>query len=736
MPVDGRVRLEGLQVLRFAAAFLVLFGHLIHEGQTFAFLPAGAEAAFAFLPWEAGVDIFFVISGFIMFFVSADEFGKPGAQGRFLMRRIVRLVPLYWLFTVLMLIAIVLFPGRINVNALDPAQILASFVFLPWMNAEHLIQPVLKLGWTLNYEMFFYALFSVALLFPRRIGIPGLVALFAALASVHVFVPGNMVQMRFWTNPVVLEFAAGMLIAYGFAKGWRLPQRLAIPVIALGGAGLAAAPFLMFDSDFARPLLYGIPAALIVCGTAASGYIARNTAGRGAVLMGDASYALYLSHPFSVNLMALVFGKIALGWLFVPVTLAFAILASVVVHLVLERPLTRWLNARARAHAAAKAESIATGRDPTLDMFRGLAILLVALYHYTARLPHEALNMVGPVPVPVGFGWIGVFFFFVISGYCIFLTLTRSESVRRFFARRISRLYPAFIAAAVGLFVFAMLAPVPSVPAVNFHEQPATLLDLGLNLILLGEAGEWVNGSFWSIATEVRFYVLLALLAAVFGTGERLVRLFSYIAVALASLWVAMTLILPATGSASPTNLLRVFGLAPYLPFFAFGILLFMRRTKAMPTDMGLMLNGAAMVLVLAVDSYNSSYLHPTGAIDALVTISVFAVLMFAFLRFADRRPLPVPPVIGPLLVQAGLVSYSWYLLHEMLGLTLMAALGPHVPPVMNVVTALGATLVMAIVFSWAVEWRFRKPVEALAYRLVSLLPNLPASRRMHGPAE
>ena len=375
-------------------------------------------------------------------------------------------------------------------------------------------------------------------------------------------------------------------------------------------------------------------------------------------------------------------------------------------------------------------------RDPTLDMFRGLAILMVALYHFTARIPHEALNMPGPVPFPVGFGWIGVYFFFVISGYCIFLTLTRSDSVRRFFSRRISRLYPAFIAAVFGLFIFSMFAPVPSVPAVNYHEQPATLFDLGLNLILFGEAGEWVNGSFWSIAAEVRFYVLLALMAAVFGSGERLARLFSYLAVALASLWVAMTLVLPATGGASPTNLLRVFGLAPYLPFFAFGILLFMRRTSGMKTDMGLTLNGAAMVLVLAVDSYGSSYLHPTGAMDAIVTISVFAVLMLAFLRFADGKPLPLLPVIGPFLVQAGLVSYSWYLLHETIGLTLMAVLGPYVPPVLNVVAALVATFGLAMAFSWAVEWRFRKPVEALAFRLVSLLRDLPVARRMHGPAE
>jgi len=234
----------------------------------------------------------------------------------------------------------------------------------------------------------------------------------------------------------------------------------------------------------------------------------------------------------------------------------------------------------------------------------------------------------------------------------------------------------------------------------------------------------------------VRFYVLLALLAVLLGTGEKLARAFSQLAVAMATLWLAITLLIPSGSGPTPANLLRVFGLAPYLPFFAFGILLFMRRKQAMATDLLLVLNGAAMIMVVAVQSFASSYVGPASPVDALTTMLVFAGLMVLFLRFADRKPLPSVPLIGPFLSYAGLLSYSWYLLHETLGLTLMSQLGPYLPPEMNAALAVAATLLLAAVFSWAVEWRFRKPVEAVAFSALSLLPNLPARPVRPGPAE
>src|SRR6218665_4144752 len=94
------------------------------------------------------------------------------------------------------------------------------------------------------------------------------------------------------------------------------------------------------------------------------------------------------------------------------------------------------------------------GRVETIDVFRGIAIVLVVLFYFTARLPAHALNITEGAPWPVFFGWVGVYFFFIISGYCIFMTLERSATVGVFLARRFSRIYPAFVAAGDILFVF------------------------------------------------------------------------------------------------------------------------------------------------------------------------------------------------------------------------------------------------------------------------------------------
>lgn len=741
----ARTRLDGLQVLRFAAAFLVLFGHLVHEGETFGFLPQGAEAALAFFPWQAGVDIFFVISGFIMFHVTSREFGQAGAQGRFLTRRFTRLVPLYWLFSAAMLAAIAIFPGRIANASVDPAHIGASFAFVPWLNAKGMVQPILALGWTLNYEMFFYALFSFALFLPRRTGVAAISILFTVLALVHLVVPEDLVQFRFWSDPIILEFVAGVLLAYAVSKGFSTGPRGAIALLVAGIGGLALSGFVPIIGPFARPILFGLPALLIVAGAAGSGFAAKSALGRSAVLGGDASYALYLSHPFTVNLAALVFGTLGMGWVFVPVTLVLAIGASIAVHLILEKPVTGWLNQRYanRAKPAADLVPIVGGghfggstRDPALDMFRGIAILLVVLYHYTARLPYGELNMASAPYPPFGFGWIGVYFFFLISGYCIFLTLERSANVRLFLARRFSRIYPAFLAAVLVLFVFVLLAPVPSVPAANYHETMPTLIDVGLNLVFLGEIGQWINGSFWSIAVEVRFYLLIGVLAAVFGTGPRLVRLFSVLALVLTGIWALAVMVSPADARISAASLLRVFAIAPYLPFFAFGILLRQRQKQAMQTDVLLAATGTAMGLILFTQAARFSYSGAAGLNAAILVVGVFGALTWLFVRYSAGKTLPHIPVIGPALAAMGFMSYSWYLVHETVGLTLMKTLGPYVPAWIDVLIAGLATYAIAYIFAHSVEWRFRKQFEGLALRILNALMPFWPRGTVRKPAE
>lgn len=343
--IATHARLDGLQVLRFIAALLVLSGHLVHEGAEFGLLPAWAEQAVAFVPWYAGVDIFFVISGFIMYHVSADAFGREGAQKSFLLRRFARLVPLYWLFSIAMLAAILLLPGRVASATMDGAHIAASFVFIPWIGPNGLTQPVLALGWTLNYEMFFYLVFSCALLLPRRAGVVAIFALFFALALIHPLLDPEWVQLRFWTNPIILEFLGGIAVAYWLHRT-APPSPLVCLALGLGGAAMfLAMPWLPLDETYGRAIGFGISGALMVTALAAGGFEARGRVGQWAVLAGDASYALYLSHPFTVNLVALLLGGgIAAGWLFVPLGLVAAIGASIPIYLLIEKPLTRHLN--------------------------------------------------------------------------------------------------------------------------------------------------------------------------------------------------------------------------------------------------------------------------------------------------------------------------------------------------------------------------------------------------------
>lgn len=365
---------------------------------------------------------------------------------------------------------------------------------------------------------------------------------------------------------------------------------------------------------------------------------------------------------------------------------------------------------------------MAQTRVETLDIFRGVSILLVALYHYTARLPADALNMTqSPLPA-INFGWIGVYFFFVLSGYCIFLTLERAKTIQIFLARRFSRIYPAYLAATVGLFIFGLFAFVPSVPESNYHEVAAGPLDVVLNLLFVAELGEWVNGSFWSIAVEVKYYLLVALLAVFFGTGAKLVRTFAALSLVMTAIWVASSVLLPTNGRMNAAALIALVTIAPYLPFFAFGILARHRQTTSNKVVGWLIATGIAMAAVLLVKCLGFG----SGGVETMAMLGgvmgSFAILVWAFVSFINGQHLPHIPVISRTIAAMGFLSYSWYLLHEPVGFSLMSAFGPHVPAWINVLIALAGTYAISWVFAQAVEWRFRKAFEAAALWVLAVI--------------
>ncbi len=336
--------LLNLQVLRALAALSVVVAHALHENE--ALVSVTGRAAVDGSAWNLGfgVDIFFVLSGFIMTHTAASEFGKGGAPLRFFLRRCARVIPLYWLLTSVMLLGALVAPSLLAVPIGSFSHVLASYFFIPSGRGVDEIRPVLALGWTLNYEMLFYVFFAAALLLPIRAGIIWLSVLMIGMALLGNLVDPGRVQIAFWTNPIILEFLFGVHVALIFRSGVRIGGATALGLTAIGLLGFVRISTLWNDAALPQFLRSGVPAALFVLAAAIGPVLPQKRIILWAVALGDASYSLYLSHPFVLRPMRAVWaetigGSLPLGMFVVCATLGAAIFALALFRGV-EKPLT------------------------------------------------------------------------------------------------------------------------------------------------------------------------------------------------------------------------------------------------------------------------------------------------------------------------------------------------------------------------------------------------------------
>ncbi len=347
--------LRNVQILRLLAALMVLLAHLEHETADHRIAGMGGVVDPTGMAWQSGVDVFFVISGFIMFHLTAEHFATPGYPWEFLKRRLVRVAPLYWIFTTLMVVAIAVFPGRVRHLDATPLRIAASYLFIPTLRADGVGVPVLALGWTLNYEMVFYATYALALLAPRRIGLTLLACGFALLAALSAAIPADLDALQFWSHPIILEFLFGIGLAVLFRqRRHELSPAIALLIVVAGFAFLAlsspilTAPRPLSDRQLARPFLAGLPALMIAAGLVLGPTIGGRI-GRALARGGDASYAIYLSHPFALNLLAIAWTRGHLppnGWLYLTAGFIACIGAGWATHMWIEAPLLSLLRRR------------------------------------------------------------------------------------------------------------------------------------------------------------------------------------------------------------------------------------------------------------------------------------------------------------------------------------------------------------------------------------------------------
>ncbi|MDH7794755.1 MULTISPECIES: acyltransferase [unclassified Beijerinckia] len=345
-------RLELVQALRALAALSVVLGHALHETLSFPGMTGGSFSTFVMDRSGAGVDLFFAISGFVMIYASQKLFATQGAGWKFLFRRIARIVPLYWAVTSLFLLVLAASPALLSSGAPTPGEIIKSYLFIPFSApGTALAQPVYKLGWTLNYEMLFYTLLACMIALPRRRAVAALLIVLSTLVVAGAFIPAGSEPASFWTHPIILEFGAGALLASLYIDGVRLPAKMRWILAALAILWLSLAPVPEPGTVYgtARPLLWGIPAILILAGATLSGNASlRSALARPAILLGDASYSIYLLHPIIIRALRVFWDKMGLSaglppWLFILSTLIATIIISVIAYRWFERPLTTWL---------------------------------------------------------------------------------------------------------------------------------------------------------------------------------------------------------------------------------------------------------------------------------------------------------------------------------------------------------------------------------------------------------
>jgi len=312
------MRLHALQYLRAIAALAVVYSHTSIQ----------VEGYSAFLKdvGSFGVDIFFVISGFIMIYIA-----KPDTQpGAFLNARIRRVVPLYWFFTLLMAGILVAMPNVFRSTIFEWDTFILSLTFVPHWSVAHdgYVWPIVAPGWSLIFEMYFYLLFAISLFFAQRYRIA-----FISVVITIVFIIGTLTHngesalAQFFSKSMVFEFIFGMLLAVAFRRGMQIPSPTAWFMLILGFA------LLLLELPFPRIFEYGVPSLMVVT---ACLYI-RIGQYNWAVYLGDASYALYLSHIFTLGVLRkfvpplLGDGAMA-AYQFVAISIVVCIIVSIFIH--------------------------------------------------------------------------------------------------------------------------------------------------------------------------------------------------------------------------------------------------------------------------------------------------------------------------------------------------------------------------------------------------------------------
>jgi exopolysaccharide production protein ExoZ len=342
--------LSTVQAARAIAAIAVVLCHagtILGMPRNIGYTPmAGIFAA-----GHAGVDFFFVLSGFIIATVHAGDIGRPRALGGYVWKRLVRIYPIYWIAVAIGVVATLFgLTGSVGFSLDDGYQagpIIMSLALLPQSS------PFFGVAWTLQHEMLFYAIFAI-LIVNRRLGTAAFVAWLSLSILVAIFgtldrlpwAPASLLT-GFLGSSYHLQFALGMMVSLSVVQ-----RKLRFPRLT---ACVGAAVFLLTWAienagqiaylGQAGRFLFGLSAAAMLAGIVTAERRGLLKAHRVAVFLGAASYSIYLIHvPTMAVLATLGHAATIPGWAFMILLSIGGVLAGVALHVAIERPVLRYLH--------------------------------------------------------------------------------------------------------------------------------------------------------------------------------------------------------------------------------------------------------------------------------------------------------------------------------------------------------------------------------------------------------
>lgn len=337
------MKFEGIQTLRAIAANAVLVAHVSEIERKYAvgrkLLPdwVGVEGA------ATGVNLFFVISGFVMALVARNTRWTD-----FLAARVIRIYPIYWFYTSLVVVVFLIRPDIVNQSFVHPPSIVKSYLLWPQD-----VMPLLSVGWTLIHEMYFYTVLAAMIAFavPLRYALPAW-SLFVLAVPFAIEITSPVAALVF--HPTTLEFiagaAVGMIVSGGAVRFGRRCILAGLALLICGGLFYNWGPT-SIDDRWARVIYLGLPFVPLVYGVAV---IERNGAWPNfhrASKLGDATYSTYLSHVMTISVlgrlfMAQPFHNVAVECVFVIACIVAANAMGMLSFSYLELPTLRFLRRR------------------------------------------------------------------------------------------------------------------------------------------------------------------------------------------------------------------------------------------------------------------------------------------------------------------------------------------------------------------------------------------------------